>query len=132
MHKSIRANISFRKDLDVAKHYLWLKSAEQWPKKKGGQLYSKLVLLYAALLSPVYMFSVIVLFVCRAVHLRIFIFFEGKGIFFKQFFIEWRKQALLQFLVCAVACANCKCACFSVGYFFFPLFNCLVFFPSSK
>jgi len=22
------------------------------------------------------------------------------------------KQALLQFLVCALACANCKCACF--------------------
>jgi len=33
-------------------------------------------------------------------------------IFKKQFFSALVKQALLQFLVCALACANCKCACF--------------------
>ncbi len=49
-----------------------------------------------------------------------FLFFLREGNFLKQFFNGWRKQALLQFLVCAVACANCKCACFGVGYFSFP------------
>jgi len=42
----------------------------------------------------------------------VFLFFEALGNFFKTIFSALAKQALLQFLVCALACANCKCACF--------------------
>jgi hypothetical protein len=39
-------------------------------------------------------------------------FFEALGNFLKTILSAVAKQALLQFLVCALACANCKCACF--------------------
>jgi hypothetical protein len=43
--------------------------------------------------------------------LRFLFFFEALENFLKQFFF-WagEVEALLQFLVCALACANCKCA----------------------
>jgi hypothetical protein len=41
-----------------------------------------------------------------------FYFFEALGNFLKTILSALAKQALLQFLVCALACANCKCACF--------------------
>ena len=41
-----------------------------------------------------------------------FYFFEALGNLLKQFLSALVKQALLQFLVCGMACANCKCACF--------------------
>jgi len=43
----------------------------------------------------------------------VFLFFLKRWeIFLKQFLSALAKQALLQFLVCALACANFKCACF--------------------
>jgi len=41
-----------------------------------------------------------------------FIFFEALGYFLKTILSALAKQALLQFLVFALACANRKCACF--------------------
>ena len=53
-----------------------------------------------------------------------FIFLErGKTIF-----IWIVKQALLQFLVCALACANCKCAC---GLDYLKIFYFKVFFKKT-
>ena len=51
-----------------------------------------------------------------AVCVRVFLFFLKRWeIFQKQFLSALAKQALLQFLVCALACVNCKCACFRAG-----------------
>ena len=57
-------------------------------------------------------FRVIVCCVYWAVCRCIFIFFEALGNFLKTILSALTKQALLQFLVCVLACANCKCACF--------------------
>ena len=51
-------------------------------------------------------FAVIVVSVCASAVLKIL---EGKG-FKKIIFLSGKAEALLQFLVCALACANCKCA----------------------
>ena len=40
----------------------------------------------------------------------VFLFFEALGNFLETILSAVAKQALLQFLVCALACANCKCA----------------------
>jgi hypothetical protein len=45
-----------------------------------------------------------------------FYFFDALGNFLKTILSALAKQALLQFLVCALAIANCKCACFSLGF----------------
>ena len=42
----------------------------------------------------------------------VYFYFFKRGKFFKTILSALAKQALLQFLVCALACANCKCACF--------------------
>ncbi len=52
---------------------------------------------------------------CRVIECRLcvafFLFFRSVGIFLIQFFIcAVKVKALLQFLVFALACANCKCA----------------------
>ena len=42
----------------------------------------------------------------------VFYFFEALENFLRTILSALAKQTLLQFLVCALACANCKCACF--------------------
>jgi hypothetical protein len=54
-------------------------------------------------------FSAVFVGLCVAVFL---FFFEALGNFLKAILSAVAKQALLQFLICALACANCKCACF--------------------
>jgi len=55
--------------------------------------------------------SLSAVFVGLCVDVFLFIF-EALGNFLKTILSVLAKQALLQFLVFALACANCKCACF--------------------
>jgi hypothetical protein len=70
-------------------------------------------LLPAGLLSTVLLYVLLILSFCVIVGLCVGVFFfEALGNFLKTILSALAKQALLQFLVCALACANCKCACF--------------------
>jgi hypothetical protein len=96
-----------------------LRAGDRNPVLRLRRGYGACTLLPAGLLSVMSLHAlsilslrVIVCCDCRAVCRCIFIFFEALGNFLKTILSALAKQALLQFLVCVMACANCKCACF--------------------